>query len=117
MLTLGSHLLRTYSRIQATVAHSSAESELNAAVKVSTEALGLVAQAKEMRLSLSANVLMDSSAALGLIKRQGSGRLKHVRTQQLWIQEVSSEGRLSYFKIPREENLADILTPLDSRGG
>ena len=107
---LGSHKIKSWSRTQASVALSSAESELYAAVKVSTGALGLIPTASELNMTLKATVLLDSSAAQGIISRQGNGKVKHIRTQQLWVQEAAADGRLSYKKIPRDMNLADLLT-------
>ena len=52
----------------------------------------------------------DSSAALGIAQRQGMGKLRHVRTQALWVQEVRSEGRLGYKKVLGSRNPADALT-------
>ena len=106
----GSHLIRAWSRTQATVALSSAESELNALVKASTEALGLLSLAKEMNIEAAGKVLGDSSAAQGIVARRGTGRVKHLRTQQLWVQEAAATGRLKYAKIPRALNYADLLT-------
>jgi len=68
------------------VALSSAESELNAFVKASTEALGLISLAKEMMIQTTAKVMGDSSAAQGIVSRRGTGRVKHLRTLQLWVQ-------------------------------
>ena len=92
------------------MAPSSAESELYAAVKASTEALGLISTASELNMSLEPTVLLDSSAAQGIISRQGVGKVKHIRTRQLWIQEAAGDGRLSYKRIPRDVRFADLLT-------
>ena len=109
MALFGSHLIRAWSRTQATVALSSAESELSALVKASTEALGLFL-AKAMEIEMAAKVLVDRSAAQGIVARRGTGRVKHLRTQQLWVQEAAATGRLKYAKIPRAHNYADLLT-------
>jgi len=87
------------------VALSSAESELNGLVKASTEALGLISLAGEMMIKMSATVMGDSSAAQGI-----TGRVKHLRTQQLWVQEAAATGRLKFIKIPRDNNYADLMT-------
>ena len=52
----------------------------------------------------------DSSAALGIAQRQGMGRVRHIRTQALWVQETRAEGRLSYKKVLGTRNPADLLT-------
>ena len=59
---------------------------------------------------------MDASAAIGVIKRRGIGKMRHVEVQHLWLQDALREGRLRVFKIPTNENTADIGTkPLDAR--
>lgn len=53
---------------------------------------------------------MDSIAALGIVQRTGIGRMKHIHTQALWVQEASGTGRVPYKKIKGEANPADLLT-------
>ena len=52
----------------------------------------------------------DSSAAKGTVSRIGSGRMKHVEANHLWIQEKCANGSLIFNKIPRDENPSDCLT-------
>ena len=103
-------MIRAWPRTQATVALSSAEAELNGLAKASTEALGLVSLAEEMAMKVTAAVTGDSSAAHGIVSRRGTGRVKHLRTQQLWVQEAASTKRLKFTKIPRVHNFADLMT-------
>ena len=42
--------------------------------------------------------------------RQGVGKIRHLSTQQLWIQENVKEGDFVINKIPRSENISDALT-------
>ena len=87
-MTVGSHLLKTYSRQQKTVALSSAEAELHASVAASAEALGIVALMKDMGVDAIGEVYADSSAALGIAQRQGMGKVRHIWTQAVCVQEV-----------------------------
>ena len=54
--------------------------------------------------------LAGSAAALGVVKRKGCGKLRHVRVGQLWIQEKESIGELGYKKVKGEANPADAGT-------
>ena len=81
-----------------------------ALVKASTETLGLMRLSAEMGLSQSGTLLTDSSAAKGTVHRVGSGRLKHVATNNLWVQEKAARGELVYKKVNRNSNYADLLT-------
>ena len=94
--SIGSHVLKSYSKQQRTVALSSAEAELHGIVAASSGTLGLICLLRDMGQEFQGEINCDSSAALGIAQRQGVGKLRHVRTQALWVQEVRHEGRLSY---------------------
>ena len=55
-------------------------------------------------------VHIDSSAAIGVISRRGSGKLRHIRVGQLWIQEMAEEGEVQVKKVGGEINIADLMT-------
>ena len=59
---------------------------------------------------VSSEVLVDSSAALGVVNRKGNGKLRHVRVGMLWIQEKQENAELIYKKVPGTENPADLMT-------
>ena len=107
---IGTHLIKTYSRQQRTVALSSAEAELHAAVAASSEVLGLAAYARDLGFEVRPSVHTDASAALGIAQRRGLGKLRHVQTQALWIQQAHAEKRLGFHKVPGADNPADALT-------
>ena len=109
-MTLGKHTLKSYSRQQKTIALSSAEAELHAMVAASSETLGLIALCRDMGLTLKGDVYVDSSAALGIAQRVGSGKVRHVLVQALWVQEVQCTRRLKYQKVLGTRNPSDILT-------
>ena len=112
---IGKHLVRTWAKHQKVTALSSGEAELYAVVTASCEGLGVQAYGKDLGVELKGNIYMDSSAALGIVQRTGVGRMKHVHTQGLWVQEAHSTGRLGYRKIKGENNPSDILTKHVSR--
>ena len=53
---------------------------------------------------------MDSSAAKGTITRRGSGKIKHLTTKQLWVQEALKVYGVRVGKISRVINSSDLLT-------
>ena len=61
-------------------------------------------------MAFSGEVYTDSSAALGILQRTGLGKVRHLRTQGLWVQEVRSTNRLTYKKVLGTKNPADMLT-------
>ena len=47
----------------------------------------------------------DSSAAIGICKRTGIGKVRHLATGQLWVQERLRAGAFQLFKVLGQENL------------
>ena len=106
----GNHLILHWSRTQQTIALSSAEAELNAMCKGGQEGLAATIMAGEVGLIVTLRIRTDASAAVGVIQRQGSGRVKHLQIRQLWLQEKSRNGDIYFTKIPRAVNFSDLLT-------
>ena len=108
-IRLGAHLVKSWSKDQGSIATSSAEAELYAATKAASEALGLQIALKDFGIDIEINMEIDAKATIGIVSRQGLGRLKHVEVHDLWIQEAIKRGRLKIQKIPRAINTADLL--------
>jgi len=109
-ICIGEHVLKTYCKQQRVVALSSAEAELYAMVAASAEALAMTAYGRDLGLELQCELYCDSSAALGIAQRAGIGKVRHLRTQGLWVQEVRIAGRITYKKVLGSKNPADLLT-------
>ena len=69
---------------------SSAEAELYASVKATSEGLGIVSILKDFGVTMTGKVWADASAALGIIARKGLGKVRHLDTSYLWIQEINT---------------------------
>ena len=96
--------------MQDTVALSSGEAELKATCKGVAEGLGLQTLAAFLtQAPVPLEHFGDATAAFGILKREGSGALKHLDVRQLWVQEVVRRPGVSTVKIPRAVNLADAL--------
>ena len=109
-MSWGNHVLKSWATTQATVALSSAEAELYSLVKGAAQALGMMAVGRDLGVCFEARIHTDASAALGIIQRQGLGKLRHISTQFLWIQDKARSGELEVVKIPGKDNPADVLT-------
>jgi hypothetical protein len=107
---IGDHWLKSWSKSQAVVALSSAESELYACIKASSEGLGVMSMLNDYGISVQGDIWSDASAALGIIARNGLGKMRHLDTSYLWIQEVSASKRLRYSKVDGKKNAADLMT-------
>ena len=109
-LMRGGHLLKASSKTQSVVALSSAEAELYALVHASSELLGLKAMAEDFGLRMSPWLWVDASAAIGIAKRKGLGKVRHLDCQSLWVQDAIREKRMSLRKIDGKENPSDAMT-------
>ena len=109
-LARGTHVLKTWCRTQAIVALSSGEAELYGIVRASAEVLGGISLLTGMDESVGGCVLGDASAALGIIGRQGTGKLRHIQTNHLWVQDQAVRGNIDYQKVPGKQNGADLFT-------
>ena len=52
----------------------------------------------------------DATAAIGIASRRGLGKVKHVDTVFLWIQERIEQMKIAIHKKHTSEMLADMLT-------
>ena len=52
----------------------------------------------------------DATAAIGIARRRGMGRIRHLDVMDLWVQEKFTTGAASIDKVLGTENPADILT-------
>ena len=53
---------------------------------------------------------MDATIGIAIGSRRGLGKVKHVDTVYLWVQDLFSSGRIKLGKKPTLEMLADFLT-------
>ena len=66
--------------------------------------------ARDFGIHLGLEVRMDATAGISIGSRRGLGRVKHLDTNFLWIQEVLADKRASVDKIHGKLNPSDILT-------
>ena len=106
----GSSVLKSYSKTQGTIAQSSAESELIAVVKAACEAIGAVSLADDLGITLRVRLHVDAAAALGILERQGVGRVRHLDIGVLWLQEQQLRRVVELTKVLGTSNPADLMT-------
>ena len=106
----GWHVIKSWSTTQAIVAMSSAEAELYAMTKGAANTLGIMSLGGDFGMSLNAKVHTDASAALGIVNRQGLGKLRHIRVQYLWLQGRVKDGDVEVHKVAGQDNPADLMT-------
>ena len=107
---IGARVIRTWSSTQPSVTLSSGEAEFYGLVKASGAGLGHQSLVKDLGLRLPVCVWTDSSAALGIATRSGLGKLRHLETHTLWVQEKVRTGAIAVRKVAGEVNPADLFT-------
>ena len=107
---LGSHCIRHWSSTQSTIALSSAEAELHGIAKGAAQGIGLRSLAKDLAMDLDVVVFTDAAAAIGIVRRRGLGKVRHLDVTDLWLQEKVRTGDIRVEKVAGTENPADALT-------
>ena len=107
---VGSHVFKTWSNTQSAIPLSSGEAEFYGVVRASGVALGHQSIMQDLGYSLPVRVWTDSSAAMGVSQRQGLGRLRHIETQSLWVQQAVGSGDVELRKVRGDANPADLFT-------
>ena len=107
---LGKHTIKTWSSTQSIVSLSSGEAEFYGMVKGGTVTLGIQSLLTEVGVNMKITIKSDASAAIGIAKRKGLGKVRHIDVQDLWIQEKVNSGKFTIQKVHTSDNLADALT-------
>ena len=112
---MGKHPLKTASNLQSIVTLSVAEAEFYALVKAAS--LGISIQSLYHDWGLKVEILLrsDSSSARAMCSRQGAGRVKHMATRWMWIQERLRDRAFRLNAVPTADNVADIFTKATTR--
>ena len=112
---IGAHCVTHWCRGQAVIALSSGEAEYYSLVTLVAEMCGANSLAKDWNLDYKFGINMDATAAIGIASRRGLGKVKHVHTVFLWVQERLQEHKAVVKKQHTTDMLADILTKYLSR--
>ena len=108
--TRGNHLIKHWSTTQSTVALSSNEAELTGICKGASQSLGLQSLAADLGIKVKLKIMSDATAAIGIARRRGLGKVRHLATADLWVQDRLKKKDFSLEKIPGAENPSDMLT-------
>ena len=111
----GRHAIQHWSVTQSTIALSSAEAELGGIVKGACNALGLQSVAADLELDREVLLHGDSAAAIGICRRQGVGRIRHLAVQDLWVQDQIRQKKINLVKVQGTHNVSDLMTKYLSR--
>ena len=110
MILMGGHFVKSWAKTQSTVALSSAEAELYGIAKATAEFLGIRSMCHDWNIERETTLFADASAAIGIIQRVGLGKLRHLDTSYLWLQQQHIKNNVPIKKIHGPENPADLGT-------
>ena len=103
-------MLKHWSQTQSTVTLSSAEAELTGICKGGSIGLGMQSIAKDLGFQWELILHSDASAAIGICRRRGLGKVRHLAVADLWVQDRLRTKDFQLRKILGTENPADMLT-------
>ena len=78
-------MIKHWSATQKAITLSLGEAELGGVVKGATESFGLRSLARDLGLILVIELRADSAAAMGICRRTGIGRVRHLAVGQLRV--------------------------------
>ena len=66
--------------------------------------------AKDLGFKIGVRIHSDATAALGICRRRGLGKIRHLDVTDLWCQEKVRMGAVTLHKVLGSENPADMMT-------
>ena len=110
-MTLGGGVLNCWAKKQQSVALSSWESELFAAITSGTRSLGIQSELMDLGYNCSVTVATDSQSVIDHSRRRGhSVASKHVGLRGLWLQEALLDWKLELETVDTAMIPADVCT-------
>ena len=107
---IGKFYIGGWSNTQAVISLSSGESELAGIVRGACEAPGAKSISKDLGQEVEGVVFTDSSVALNMTGRIGAGRIRHLDTSMLWVQQKQMRGEVAFQKVIGAKNVAYLWT-------
>ena len=107
---LGRHIAKCWSKTQSVVALSSAEAEWTGICQAAGEGLGLQALCRDLGFEVALRIHTDSTAAIGICRRRGLGRVRHLAVADLWLQDKLRTKDFQLLKVAGSDNVSDLLT-------
>ena len=106
----GKHCLKHWSKTQSTLSLSTAESELHGIANGIQVALGMKSMCSDLNIHTPLRIHSDATAAIGIARRRGLGKLRHLDVEDLWVQEKVRNKQVEIVKVLGTDNPADMFT-------
>ena len=79
-------------------------------VRGASQALGFQSMAADLGFITNVHIKTDASAAIGICRRRGLGKIRHLAVSDLWIQERLRNQDFTLEEVQGADNPADALT-------
>ena len=109
-MVLGKHCIKSWSTTQASRALSSGEAEFYALVEGASRCMGVKALMEDLGWIVSVKLLTDSSTGKSISMRKGCGKIRHLETKYLWLQDAVFDRKLEVDKVKGIDNPSDVGT-------
>ena len=110
MLMHENHMIKCVVGTQEEPALSSGESEWYSLVRSAASVIGMANMARDLGVTLKPRLAGDATAAAGIAKRRGAGKLRHVETKTLWLQRQVTKKKVTIRRILGKELPLDMGT-------
>ena len=115
-MQLGKAVIKATAKGQAVIALSSGEAEYYGLISTASACLGEQAMLADWGFRCPVSINMDATTGISIGSRRGLGKVKHIHTCFLWVQEIVDSGRIKLRKVSTGNMLADLMTkPLDAK--
>ncbi|CAK0870594.1 unnamed protein product [Prorocentrum cordatum] len=104
--------MHSFSRRQSIVATSSGVAEYYAATAVAEDLLYFKSLLEFMGFTVAATLLTDSSAARGIARREGVGKVRSLEARVLWLQQAIKRKLMDLGTVGTDDNKADLGTKI-----
>ena len=108
---IGRHLVKSWSSTQQSISLSSGEAEMMGVTRGAMAALGFRSLLSDFGVEWPVRIWTDSTASIGMCSRQGFGKVRHIDTQVLWIQQRIRNGDLDLTCLPRQQRHQQSSVP------
>ena len=102
--------IRSVSTTQSIIGLSSCESDFYALCRASASGIGIQCHLADLGIVVDIFVWSDASAARAVASRRGLGKVRHLHTRYLWLQDTVACRALALRTIHGTENPADAFT-------
>ena len=107
---MGGHVIKSWASKQTAIALSNGEADFYAIVEGTSSSMGIQSVLRDLGVHLKLRVFTGATTGKSLCSRKGLGKVRHIATSELWVQEKVQDGAIEVTKLKGSFNTADMLT-------